>query len=177
VNSTSDVREHADVPGGMVVAHDGSTGSQEALVWALAMAARTHWPVHVVRAWQLSTCPQPPSATIGYVPPLVEWEQAVHDELSRHVAEVAGPAAQHVHCQVVHASPARALIEASRAADVVVVGARGLGGFSGLLLGSVSDQLVHHAACPVTVVRPGTTIRGTIADPVDEDVERRPLDL
>jgi nucleotide-binding universal stress UspA family protein len=177
MNPMSDVREHADVPGGMVVAHDGSTGAQEALVWALALAARTHWPVHVVRAWQLATCPQPPSATIGYVPPLGEWEQAVHAELSRHVAEVGGSAAQHVRCQVVHAAPARALIEASREADVLVVGARGLGGFSGLLLGSVSDQLVHHAACPVTVVRPGTTIPGRPADPVDDDVERLPLDL
>ena len=54
---------------------------------------------------------------------------------------------------VVHAAPVRALIDAAQGADVLVVGARGRGGFAGLLLGSVSDQVTHHAPCPVTVVR------------------------
>lgn len=55
--------------------------------------------------------------------------------------------------------PAAVLLEAAAGADLLVVGSRGHGGFSGLLLGSVSSQVVHHAGCPVLVVRPGADNR------------------
>ena len=51
-------------------------------------------------------------------------------------------------------SPAEILIEASRDADLLVVGSRGLGGFKGLLLGSVSQQCSQHARCPIVIVGP-----------------------
>jgi nucleotide-binding universal stress UspA family protein len=60
-----------------------------------------------------------------------------------------------VSCHVVHRAPAKALLETAEGADLLVLGARGGGGFRGLLLGSISDQCVHHAPCPVTVVRAG----------------------
>ncbi|MFD0822630.1 universal stress protein, partial [Micromonospora zhanjiangensis] len=55
--------------------------------------------------------------------------------------------------EVVDRSPAEALIETGRQAQLVVVGSRGRGGFEGMLLGSVSQQLLQHSACPVAVVR------------------------
>jgi nucleotide-binding universal stress UspA family protein len=58
-----------------------------------------------------------------------------------------------VQTAVVEGPPARVLVEMSADADLLVVGSRGLGGFSGLLLGSVSQQCTHRARCPVTVVR------------------------
>jgi nucleotide-binding universal stress UspA family protein len=58
-----------------------------------------------------------------------------------------------VETRVCHAQAADALIDESKGADLLVVGSRGHGGFSGLLLGSVGQQCAHHASCPTVVVR------------------------
>jgi nucleotide-binding universal stress UspA family protein len=154
-----DVTEVVHLEGGILVGHDGSKCAQEALGWAARLAARADMDLHVLRAWSLMTAPRPSSWSPGYVPPLAEYEQAVHDELSRHVAAAGLDPAVRVTCHVVHTSPAQGMIAAAAGADLLVVGARGRGGFAGLLLGSVSDQVVHHAPCPVTVVRPGYSTR------------------
>jgi nucleotide-binding universal stress UspA family protein len=155
----ADVTEVVHLEGGILVGHDGSKCAQEALGWAARLAARADLDLHVLRAWSMTSAPQPRSWTPGYVPPLQDFEQAVHDELSGHVAAAGLDPAVRVTCHAVHTSPARGLIAAAKGADLLVVGARGRGGFAGLLLGSVSDQLVHHALCPVTVVRPGYSAR------------------
>lgn len=147
--------ESLEIDGGVVVGHDGSTFAQEALIWAAALAARAGLAVHVVRAWNLVTAPRPGDWEPGSVPPMTAFEQAVLDELDGQVARAALAPSVRVTTHALHRAPAAGLVETSQGADLLVVGARGHGGFSGLLLGSVSDQCVHHAACPVTVVRPG----------------------
>ncbi len=152
----TDVSESVTIDGGILVGHDGSAGAQEALVWAGGLAARTGRPLHVVRAWSLTSAPRPSTWEPGYVPPMEDFERAVHEEVERCVAAAGLDPAVDVHTHVVHGSPASALVHAAAGADLLVVGARGRGGFAGLVLGSTSDQVVHHAPCPVTVVRTGT---------------------
>jgi nucleotide-binding universal stress UspA family protein len=155
----AEVCEAVRVEGGVVVGHDGSKCAQEALAWAGRLARRAGIELHVVRAWAMMSAPQPPTWTPGYVPPLTDWEKAVHDQLAAHVAAANLDPAVRVTCHVIHKAPAEGLMNAAEGASLLVVGARGRGGFRGLLLGSVSDQLVHHAPCPVTVVRTGATGR------------------
>ncbi|WP_040339582.1 universal stress protein [Candidatus Blastococcus massiliensis] len=165
-----EVAKTVRIDGGIVVGHDGSKCAQEALVWAGRLAARADIDVHVVRAWQMTTAPQPATREHGYVPPLADFEKAVHDELTAHVAAAGLDPEVRVTCHVVHRPAAPGLMQAAENAHLLVMGARGRGGFAGLLLGSVSDQLVHHAPCPVTVVRTGATgkeiaaAQGTVLD-------------
>jgi nucleotide-binding universal stress UspA family protein len=159
-----DVTEVVRLEGGILVGHDGSSCAQEALDWAARLAVRADMDLHVVRAWSMMTAPRPATWSAGYVPPLKDYENAVLAELERHVAASGLDPAVRVTCHVVHAAPAPGMMAAAAGADLLVVGARGRGGFTGLLLGSVSDQLVHHAPCPVTVVRPGYSARKAAAE-------------
>lgn len=99
------------------------------------------------------TAPRPTTWEPGYVPPLSDFEKAVQADLDACVAAARRHPTVQTSAHVVHAPPAKALIEAAAGAEMLVVGARGLGGFADLLLGSVSEQCVHHAPCPVTVIR------------------------
>ena len=153
-----EVTEVVRIQGGIVVGHDGSKCAQEALAWAAGLAARARVELHVVRAWSMLSAPHPSTWEPGYVPPLTDYEKAVLDELTAHVAAVGIDPAVQVSFHVVHKAPVQGLMAAAEGADLLVVGARGRGGFRGLLLGSVSDQLVHHAPGPVTVVRTGASM-------------------
>lgn len=149
----SEVCEAVRIDGGILVGHDGSECAQAALRWAARLAARAGLDLRVLRAWSLTTAPTPASWEPGFVPPLSDYETAVRDELAAQVAAARLDPAVRVTTHVLHRPPAHGLVEAAGGADLLVVGARGRGGFTGLVLGSVSDQCVHHAPCPVTVVR------------------------
>lgn len=91
------------------------------------------------------------------MPPLDEFAEAVREHLNADLKPFTErhPSVE-VSTEVPHGNPARHLVELSDRADLLVVSSRGRGGFRGMLLGSVSDQCVRHAACPVVVTRPGT---------------------
>lgn len=142
--------------GGILVGHDGSKDANQALRTAARMAAALGTHVTVNRAWSLMTAPKPPTATAGYVPPLEDFEAATLADLENDVAAVRAEFPNvTINTAVVRGNPATQLIEASENAEMVVVGSRGRGGFAGLVLGSVSEQVVRYAKCPVLVVRRG----------------------
>lgn len=139
----------------IVVGVDGSPTSMEALVWAARQAARCHAELRIVSAWA------PPDIGLEsyeYGPTGTEVDTKAIARVRRLVEAAAERArrllpADRVDSSVGVGGPAEVLIEQSRDADLLVVGSRGLGGFRGLLLGSVSQQCAGHAACPVVVVR------------------------
>lgn len=140
----------------IVVGVDGSGSAQRALEWAMRQAALTGAVVDAVMAWEYPV-------NYGWVVADQDMQLA---ELAQQTLEKAIAAASHVAPDVVvrghvlEQNPARALLDASEGADLLVVGSRGHGGFVGALLGSVSQHCVHHAPCPVLVVRDAADRRG-----------------
>ncbi|MFW8745075.1 universal stress protein [Mesorhizobium japonicum] len=133
----------------IVVGIDGSEHSIDALRQAHRMADALHADIRVVAAWEWPFM-YDPTATPHYSP-AKEAKREVRSALDE-VLGVRG--AEAVPVEVVHGSAAKALIDASENAAMLVVGSRGHGGFAGLLLGSVSAAVAEHAHCPVLVVHP-----------------------
>ncbi len=129
----------------VVVGIDGSEPASRALAWAAAQAARLGAAIELHAAFD-------PGYTF-VAPDEVEGElQARVDEATARVHDLEpGVTVTGVTHQQ---APAAALIEASRGAELLVVGSRGRGGFAGMLLGSVSLQCSLHAHCPVVIIRP-----------------------
>jgi nucleotide-binding universal stress UspA family protein len=140
---------------GVVIGYDGSEPSRDALAWGLAEAATRGLPATLVHA----VVPPVPTSALGYAVPvdldLVDRLQEGAGEVLRDAASQAGAAHPDVdvRTEVAIGNPSSVLIEASRTADLVVLGSRGHGGFRGLLLGSVGVQVASHAVCPAVVVR------------------------
>lgn len=137
----------------IVVGIDGSEGARAALRWACEIAAKMNdAKVVAVGAWQVPFTAASPWATAYEMPiDLTEpTEHMVHDVVSAVVGDRYPTVA--VTERVQSGAPATVLLDQARDADMLVVGTRGLGGFKGLLLGSVSHHLSHHAPCPLVIV-------------------------
>jgi nucleotide-binding universal stress UspA family protein len=90
---------------------------------------------------------------VGDLPDFAGLGAETLDKAIAEARNATGQAAAEIHPHVVEGNPAQALLDLAKGADLVVVGSRGHGGFTGALLGSVSQHVVHHAPCPVVVVR------------------------
>ncbi len=144
------VREAAPVRGGrVVVGVDGSAPSMAALHWAAREATARDADLDVVHAWRVPSLATGPM--MAAVPVLSAMEDVGHN-----VVDLAldGPDLEGVRVRrhLTSESPSRALVELAAGAGLVVVGTRGRGRVASALLGSVSRQVLQHAACPVVVI-------------------------
>lgn len=142
------------VPGGpVVVGVDDSPESHAALRLAGSEAAARGVPLVAVHAWDLTPWMLGPMGGPGLIDPIPQ-QKALIDMVEEFLAPIR---AEHpgleARAQVVEGRPSSALVKASETAGLVVVGARGLGGFTGLLLGSTSKEVLRDAHCPVIVTR------------------------
>lgn len=164
---------NGDGAGAVVVGVDGSPSALRAVRWAAAEAASMPAPLNLVHAtvWPLISYPAPA------VPP--HFRSLMVAETQRwllQAAEVAAEAAPDVEIRraLLIGDAGVALVEQAAEARVVVVGSRGLGGFTGLLVGSTATVLTHHARCPVVVVRAegdpdGPVVVGVDGSPASEN--------
>lgn len=140
----------------MLVGVDGSEDAGVALRWAAACSEAMQVPLRAVWAWQYpaDTVVRPGRLELAD-PEQVDAEMA--SQLEQLLGDVLGARANRVAIEVERGPGTSALLRAaSKTPGMIVVGSRGLGGFRGLLLGSVSRQLMEHASVPVTVVPSST---------------------
>ena len=144
----------------VVVGTDGSPSAHRAVSWALGEARLRKAPLHIVHAWMLPLLDALPEPWL-VATPVGHTDDELHERVAAAAREFLEAAVAEAKAaepgldvigELAEMRPAAALLEAARDADLLVVGSRGHGGFSGLLLGSVSSQCVHHATCPVVVV-------------------------
>jgi nucleotide-binding universal stress UspA family protein len=139
---------------GIVVGVDGSAGSQLALTWAAREAAAHHAPLTVLTVHQVmaSYWTGLPVTYPADAPAQEKARQAAEEATQKVTSELGDSQPASVTITAVNGLIAEELINASRDADLVVVGSRGAGGFAALVLGSVTTQVVSHSSCPVVVI-------------------------
>jgi nucleotide-binding universal stress UspA family protein len=161
--------------GTVVVGVDGSVGAQEALDFATAEARLRKAPLRIVHAWNYGYNINGPGAYMGetglkgmaagYMGSVGydsrELRRSTENKIKKALGKVAQQATDlKIERQVVEGGSAEILLGAVAKDDLLVVGSRGHGGFAGLLLGSVSQQCVEHAQCPVVIVHPPKAKKG-----------------
>jgi len=142
---------------GIVVGIDGSHNASHALEWAMTEAGMRHADLTVVTVnsviegyWSRQPVTMP-----GDDEKVVEARELAETAVAKVASDLGDRQPASVQVVAKNGFPAQALIEASQDADLLVVGSRGGGGFTALALGSVTNQVVHHAKCPVVVVPAG----------------------
>jgi len=133
----------------IVVGVDGFESSKAALRWAIRQARLTGAVVEAVTAWQIP-------AGSGWIPTpdLPDYQGDAFAVLSEELAEVRTVDHEVQICpRVVEGRAGEVLVDVAEGADLVVLGSQGHGGLAGALLGSVGQYCVHHAPCPVVIMR------------------------
>ncbi|HTZ93049.1 MAG TPA: universal stress protein [Streptosporangiaceae bacterium] len=141
---------------GIVVGIDGSHNASNALDWAMAEAAirKAQLTVLTVLALPASYWSGRPAPLPGDDERVAEIRKSAEAAVEAAAAKLGSGRPESVTVTALSGYPAQALVDAAKDSDLLVVGARGGGGFGSLVLGSVSNQVVHHASCPVVVVPP-----------------------
>jgi len=138
---------------GILVGLDGSHYSERALEWAAKEAAIRNAPLRVLAVhtvpsgWSGRGVPDPVDNEL-----VVQTKSAAQELTDKVLAGIGSARPSGVTVDAVNGIPADVLLRASEDADMIVLGARGGGGFARLHLGSVSDQVAHHAHCPVVII-------------------------
>ena len=140
---------------GIIVGVDGSGHSQRALECAMKEAAIRNVPLTVLTVHEairgyyghMAMYPDDPDRT-------EEARKAAQAETDEVLAGLAGPRPDSVTVKAVHGFPVEELLNAGKDADMIVLGSRGAGGFTRLMMGSVAGQVAQHAQCPVLIVPP-----------------------
>jgi nucleotide-binding universal stress UspA family protein len=144
---------HTDSVPRIVAGVDGSPSSVMALRWAVRQAELTGGTVDAVISWEFPIA----AGGMGWAPTSgidgTDYSELAAKALSAAVAEVSPPPGVTVRQVVVEGNAAQVLLDAAATADLLVMGNRGHGGFADALIGSVSIRCLHHATCPVVVVR------------------------
>lgn len=143
---------------GIIVGVDGSANARYALQWAVKEAAAKHEPLTVVTVNEVAASfwTHQPITVPADQALLEKARQSATDLVDKTLSELGGPVPASVTVRAVNGFAVDELVNASREADLVVVGARGGAQSGGLAhhtpVGSVSNKVLHHARCPVVVV-------------------------
>lgn len=136
-----------------VVGFDGSSNSIAALEWAMHHVERLGGgDIKVVMSWNFAPTAVGGFGIGGSLPPADSMQEATEAALAESLATVSPPAGVTLHPVVREGAASKVLIDEAADAEVLVVGKRGHGGFLGLLMGSITNQVANHATCPVVIV-------------------------
>lgn len=138
----------------VVVGIDGSPGGEAALRFAFEEARLRGLPLRIVCAWEASAGAYVGEAFAPTADVFLEAEHHAEEVLRTALGQLAPDASVRVEALSVEGHPATVLSEQARDAELLVVGSRGRGAATSLLLGSVSQGVAHHAHCPLVIVRP-----------------------